>query len=212
VSEPEDIDVCREYGMTHLTYPNIPVSEKWNYGTEHVRTLGCEYMIVSGSDDVFSTAALSSLIDHMNKGIDLMGFNDIYVYDTDGDHRGELIHVTSKSLGVGRTIHRRVLDAVEWRPWEYGTGRNWGMDSILWKNISPHIRTKAVAQGVIVDCKSHMNINGFSMFKRNYKGRAESNSIFYNFLSKEELEILHSIKQTTIPKFPRVHKRGRTLI
>ena len=212
VSEPDDADVCREYGLTHIIHPNIPVNEKWNRGCEYIRDLGVDYVIVSGSDDVFSTATLSSLIEQMNKGIDFIGLNQVYVYDTDGDHRGELLSFTRKGIGVGRTIHRRVLEAVNWKPWEYGEGRNWGMDSILYKNISPHIKSKVTIDGVIVDCKSHQNINKFTMFKSNYGGHVEPKSTFYNFLSKEEKDILASIKKIAIPKFPRLHKRGRTKI
>jgi hypothetical protein len=170
-------------------------------------------MVISGSDDIFSTAALSSLIENMDKDIDLIGFNELYVYDTDGKHRGDLVRITSKNLGVGRTIHRRVLDAVNWRPWDYPTPRGYGMDAIVYKNISPYIKTRATASGVITDCKSMVNINKFTMFKSNYKAKGADKSIFYNYLSKEELQILHDIRYTGIPvQFNRVHKKGRTLI
>lgn len=213
VSESEDADVCREYNMTHLVYPNSPVTLKWNHGAEYVRTLGVDYMVISGSDDIFSTAALSSLINHMNTGVDFISFNEIYVYDTDGTHRGELVHIASKGIGVGRAIHSRVLDKVNWRPWDYPMPRNWGMDAIVYKNISPYIQTKAVAKGAITDCKSHVNINKFTMFRSNYRGVSRDKSIFYNYLSKEELDILHSIRHTVLPiQFSRVHKRGRTII
>ncbi len=212
VSEPDDADVCREYGLTHIIHPNNPVSEKWNVACEYVRNTDALYTIVLGSDDIMSTATLSSLIEQMNKGIDFIGLNQVYVYDTDGDHRGELLSYRRSGIGVGRTISRRLLNAVNWKPWEYGVGRNWGMDAILYKNISPHIRSKAMIDGVIVDCKSHQNINKYTMFKSNYRGRVEPVSTFYDFLSQEEKDILASIKHSAIPKFQRVHKRGRTKI
>lgn len=212
VSEADDTDVCREYGLIHIIHPNNPASEKWNVACEYVRNTDAQYAIVMGSDDIMSTATLSSLIEQMEKGIDFIGLNQVYVYDTDGDHRGELIQFTRKGIGVGRTISRHILEAANWRPWEYGQGRNWGMDAIMYKNISPHIRTKAYIDGVVVDCKSYSNLNKYAMFKTNYGGTVKSSSIFYSFLSKEEKDILDSIKKVSIPKFQRVHKRGRTKI
>jgi hypothetical protein len=171
-------------------------------------------MIVSGSDDIFSTSALSSLIKEMDNDIDLIGFNKIYVYDTDGVNRGQLLCVTSKGMmGVGKTVHRRVLDSVRWRPWENLIIRRWGMDAIFYRNISPHVKTKSIVDGIIVDCKNRENLNKFTMLKSNYHGKLIDSSIFHNFLSKQELDILRGIHSTGLPlKFPRVHKRGRTLI
>ena len=212
VSEPEDKSICDLYNITHIVHTNFPVNEKWDRGAEYIKDLDVDYLLILGSDDICSTATLSSLIEQMNRGIDFIGLNQVYVYDTDGDHRGELLSYRRSGIGVGRTIHRRLLEAVNWKPWEYGEGRNWGMDSILYNNISPHIKSKAMIDGVIVDCKSHQNINKYTMFKSNYRGRVEPVSTFYDFLSQEEKDILDSIKHSAIPKFQRVHKRGRTKI
>lgn len=211
VGDEEDADICREYDIIHLIHRNV-ATERWNLGCEYIKTMGVDYVVISGGDDIFSLPALSNLINKMYSEIDLIGFSGIYLYDTDGFNRSQLIHITSKGiLGVGRTIHRRVLEAVNWRPWDYPVQRNHGTDAICYKNISPYVKTSAIVDGMIVDCKSKESLNKFTAFKM--KGVSTPKSKFYDILSKEELDILSSIKFTGVPiQFNKVYKKGRTLI
>lgn len=213
VSEPEDRSMCDSYNIGHIVHPNNPCSEKWNVGTMYLQELGVDYIIVMGTDDIMSTDCLRNIMVEMNNDIDLIGIKSLYVYDADGKYRGTLKRITSKNFfGVGKTINKRVLDAVNWRPWEYHTPRNWGMDAICSRNIAPHVRTTAVAKGVVVDCKTKESLNKFTMFHNNRHGRDVDKNIFYDILSKEELGILNGIRQTGLPiKFPNLVKKGRTL-
>jgi len=213
-SGAEDAPLCSEYNIGHITYPNIPVSNKWNIACEYMKELGVDYICILGSDDIMATDCLRNIMFEMHNDIDLIGFKTLYVYDTDGDSRGQLMRTTKKSfLGVGKTIHRRVLDAVGWEPWAYDRPRNAGMDAIIHRNISSHIKTSAEVEGIIVDCKSRESLNRFSMFKNNHHGILTHKSVFLNILSKEEKDILNSIPHLGLPvKFPNMVKRGRTLI
>ena len=213
VSEPTDAQVCSEYNIGHIIHPNIPVSAKWDVGCTYLRELAVDYVIVLGADDILSTDCLRNIIKEMNNGIDLIGIKKIYIYACDGDLRGHLRMVTSRGfLGVAKTINKRVLDAVDWKPWADKCPRGFGMDALLSRNISPHIQTVAEVEGVVVDCQSKESLNKYTMFQGRH-GQECNKDIFYNILSKEELQILNSIRDTGLPVgFPRVHKRGRTLI
>lgn len=214
VSEPNDAPLCEEYGLTHIIHPNIPVTEKWNRGIEYIKQLDCEYVVITGSDDIWSTDTLLCLVESMKSGVDMIGIRELYVYDADGLSRGKLIKITSKNFyGVGKAIHRRVLEKVDWKPWVYHAPRNWGMDSILYKNISPFIQTRAEYGGIITDVKSKDSLNNFSMFERNHKGVLCPHELFYSYLSKEERTILDSIIHIGLPvKFPNMVKRGRRMV
>ena len=60
----------------------------------------------------------------MKNDVDVIGLKSLMVYDTDGKYRGTLKHITSKALlGVGKTINKRILDAVDWKPWTYHAPR-----------------------------------------------------------------------------------------
>jgi hypothetical protein len=221
VSEEEDRYICDTYGVYHVTYPNNPASEKWNQGTMFLRNFDINFLCVLGSDDICSTDYLRNIIDKMSLNMpngtaefDLLGLKRLYLYDTDGVSRGQLRCITSKGfMGVGKVISKRVLDAVDWRPWADAYPRNYGMDALLHRNITPYVKTTAEVEGVIVDCKSKDSLNKFTMFQKNRHGVEVDPKIFYNILSEEELEILDSIKSTVSPvMFPKYSKRGRTLI
>jgi len=219
VSEPEDAPICNQYNIHHIIYPNIPVSEKWNQGMLYLKELGVDYATIMGSDDCMSTQCLRNIMFEMHSDVDLIGLKQLYVYDTDGKHRGTLRYVTSGNFfGVGKTINRRILDAVEWRPWKYinsmgEKGRNAGMDSICNRNIAEHVKTKVAVDGIVVDCKSQQSLNKFTMFMNNHHGTSCDKSIFYNILSREERVILDSIHYIGVPvKFSNLVKRGRRLI
>jgi len=213
VSEPEDAKICDPFGVAHVVHPNNPTSVKWNVATEYMRSAGVSYIVVLGSDDIFSSDCLRTLISEMDKGTDLIGFNSIYLYDTDGMSKGKLMRVTSGALlGVGKTISKSVLDAVDWKPWGE-SHRNFGMDAILHRTISPHVKSKAIIDGVIVDCKSQYSLNKFRMFQKNRHGVEVDSNIFLNFLSKEEKQILATIDNANIMRqMPPRRRKGRTLI
>jgi len=214
VSEAVDAPVCSEYEIGHIVHPNNPSSEKWNVGCDYLRQLAVEYVVIIGSDDIMSTQCLRNIMSEMENDVDVIGVKGIFVYDTDGMYRGKLKNITSKHLlGVGKTINKRVLDAVNWRPWECSVPRNYGTDALCARKIAPYVKTTAVVDGVIVDCKSQESLNKFTMFENNKHGNTSDKNIFYSILSKEELEILGNIRQIGLPvKFPNLQKKGRTLI
>lgn len=195
VSGLEDKKICANYGITHITHANSPATEKWNLGMVALRELHPEYVVVMGSDDIMSTDTLKALVEQMKLGFDMIGLNEVYVYDGDGAYqKGMLKHyVSGKVLGVGKCLHSRVLDEINWRGWQYYQPRNYGMDGILSRNTNRYIKTHAIVQGIIVDVKSKDSLNKFTMFVHNHKGETVNSQIFYDILSEEELEILKHV-------------------
>lgn len=194
VSGIEDKKMCAQYGVTHLVQANRPASEKWDTGLSYLKTLKLDYVLVLGSDDIMSTDLLLSYITEMEKGVDLIAVNEIYVYCSQGDLKGNLIYYkTEKILGVGKCIHARVLNKVNWRGWSTTTPRNWGMDALLSRNTNQHIVTTSLLSGVIVDVKSADSLNKFTMFVRNHKGVPAKVQIFYDILGEEERFILNNL-------------------
>jgi len=195
VSDASDITICDNHSIHHVTQVNHPANEKRNTGLKWLREQDIDYVAISGSDDVFSTQALANIIVATKDEPDLIGFNSLYVYCADGMSKGRLKHITTKGiLGVGKVVHRRVLDAVDWRPWDYGVGRSWGMDAIFSRNTAQHIKTRVIVDGVIVDVKTSESLNKFSMFEKNKHGVDADRNIFYNILGDEEKKILAEIE------------------
>ena len=191
VSGIEDRKTCDEYGIGHIVHANQPVSRKWDVATRYMRSLNVDYILILGSDDIMSTSLLKSLISEMNKGISLIGIKELYFYGTEKQFKGKLLYIRLTTLaGVCRTIHRSILDKVDWMPW--GADKNWGMDGLSMKRIRPHITTQSVVEGIVVDVKSSINLNHFSYWNSKVKEPTPA-KVFYDTLSDEELEILHTI-------------------
>lgn len=191
VSGVEDRKTCDEYGIGHIVQANKPVSRKFDTACKYMQQLKLDYIMVLGSDDIMSTSLLKSLISEMNKGISLIGIKELYFYGTEKQFKGKLLYIRLTSLaGVCRTIHRSILDKVDWMPW--GTDKNWGMDGLMMKHIRPHITTQSVVEGMVVDVKSDRNLNRFSYWNSKVKEPTPA-KVFYDILSEEELKILNEL-------------------
>jgi len=191
VSGLEDRQTCDEYGIGHIVYANQPVSRKWDVACKYMQELEMDYICILGSDDIMSTSLLKSLISEMNKGISLIGIKELYFYGTEKNFKGKLLYIRLTALaGVCRTIHKSILDKVDWMPWNADKG--WGMDGLMMKRIRPHITTQSVVEGMVVDVKSSINLNHFSYWNSKVKEPTPA-TVFYETLSEEELEILKTI-------------------
>jgi glycosyltransferase involved in cell wall biosynthesis len=190
VGDAEHQSLCEAYYVIHITQQNHPASRKWNTGVEYLMGQGVQYITILGSDDIASTDLVRNLIKAMEQDIDLISVSTIYFYAGDGRFKGTLKKlVTKQLLGVCRTIHRRVIDKTG-KLWT--RDRSWGMDGDCYRNISPHVQTRAIVQGVVVDVKSSENLNKFSFWQSKIPENCPVDT-FYNILSDEEKQILAEI-------------------
>jgi hypothetical protein len=191
-SGAEDKAMCQAYHVHHYTMDNKPVTRKWNKSLEYLRTIGCDYCMVLGSDDFISAELVQNTVAQMDKGIDVIGINTLHFYCAQGVDRGKLSRLDRPSsttfLGVAKTISKGILDSCDWKPWN--EDKNWGMDSIASKTIKQYAKTYAQVEGMVVDVKTKQNMNSFNVFKRYPMVEPQE---FYSFLSGEELEILHKL-------------------
>ena len=193
VSGAEDKAICDQYHVMHIEQENKPVTAKFNRAMWHMRNIGADYAMITGSDDIMSTEFVQNTITLMETGVDLIGVWSFYFYCGHGKDRGRLVRLerpnTRTFLGIGRTVSRRVLDQCDWTLWD--VEKNWAMDAIASKNLAKYAVTKAKVEGMIVDVKTNDNLNRFNIWS---KRLPEVNpQEFYNILSEEELEILKSL-------------------
>ncbi len=191
ISGEEDLDICNKYHLTHIKQRNNPVSEKFNRGMVWARDMGITNVLISGSDDIFSTDTIKRIIEEIDKGYDVVGIDNIYFYAGDGINRGKMCHLVGKRiLGVGKTISDRILTQVNWRPWT--KEKNWGLDALVTQSILPHVKTCSILSDTFVcDVKTKDNLNKSSMWMK--KLPTIDPSPFYEILSEEEKQILFSI-------------------
>ena len=189
VSDYKDVASAKSYDIHHIDQKNNPVNEKFNTACKYAETLGVDYVMVLGSDDLVTTDTMRKYLEAMEDGVDVIGVNSVYFYATQGDHRGTLLFLQRKAiLGVGRMVSRYVMDKVEWRPWN--VRKDWALDAMMWKNISPHIREMVVFDdGMIVDCKSRHTMNKFELWMRKINDPLPRD-IFWDNISETEQNML----------------------
>ena len=191
VSGAEDKDICTQHLVFHVIYANQPVSLKWNIAFDLLRQFDVDYGIIVGSDDILSNDLMSSLIDNMNKGYDLIGVNKIYFYGTYGECKGLLYHLERPGmLGVCKTISRTILDEIDWKVCDKEC--NHAIDGAIHKKIVPYVRSMSFAEGAVVDVKTRDNMNHITFWASKLKP-LPSADIFYDYLSEQELKILHTL-------------------
>jgi len=157
--------VCSQYGIQHIMWQNKPLTTKFNIACEEL--FGeVDYAMILGSDNVISTRSFLRIKEEAEKGTDLIGLSEVYMFAMDGDYKGRLYHFThTKVLGVGRTISARVLDKVGWRPWNIERSR--AIDVIMLDNVRPHVKTSSLLTGeFVVDLKTKHNLNPIDFWSK----------------------------------------------
>jgi glycosyltransferase involved in cell wall biosynthesis len=192
VGDAEHYEICSKYHIHHIAMQNHPATRKWNKGIEYLMGLGVDYVMILGSDDIVSTDLLKTLMTTMESNVDLIGIKTIYFYCAEGKQKGQIRKlVSTNTLGVCRTIHRRVIEqtGVLWKK-----DSSWGMDSECARNIAPFVRSMKVVDGIVVDVKNSESLNKWTMWSgRLPESACAPKELFLGILSEEEKEILESI-------------------
>ncbi len=191
VSGIEDRRICDKYNILHINCNNHPVSDKFNKGMEYMGKTNVDYVMISGSDDIFSTDTIKKIMAKMEEGYHVIGLNSIYFYSTDGIYKEKLCCLKGqRMLGVGKTISKEVLEKVDYRPWH--KDKSWNLDALVIQSIAPYASSYSIlSDTVVVDCKSKFNLNKASFW---FKKLPEIDpNIFYDILGEEEKQILKTI-------------------
>jgi hypothetical protein len=181
-------EVCREYNIFHVVYPNSPLTDKFNRACAGLYNK-VDYVMIMGSDNLMSTKAFLALQAEADKGIDLIGFDTVYFFGMDDIHTGQLIkfHKTTV-LGVGRTISKRVLDKLYWEPWTKDRDR--AIDTIMLDAVRDYVKTRTLlSDHFIVDLKTSANLNPIHFWAKKIQALPENNLLFEN-IGEEEARLI----------------------
>jgi len=190
ISEESMIPLCEKYGVNCFMYKNEPLGEKKNFGLSKAKEFDFEYLMEIGSDDLILNELLDDYKNYIGK-YDFFGINDAaYINSETGDCRRLMSN--NSTYGAGRMIHRRILEASNWKLWNDNLSK--GMDnnsilSLLRKGIG-YKKVKPMAFPGVVDVKSDVNIWKFNY----YLGQPYDISEILSRLSKEEIEMMDYVK------------------
>ena len=182
-------DVCHEYGIEHIEFPNKPLTGKFNRACQELKDR-VDYVMISGTDNLLSTKTFQMIQAEAEKGIDLIGLNDVYFYGMDGIQSGKFIYFgTTKVLGVGRTVSSRVLDQIDWKPWRVDRDR--GIDTVMLDSVRDLVKTSVLLEGgFVVDLKTSWNLNRIDFWAERKDVKFVDPSLLFDNIGEEEIRLI----------------------
>lgn len=207
VVTPKQESVCIDHGVDYLSYQNRPLGAKWNALVSYTQyKYYPDYIMILGSDDFISSSYLEYIDDKINQGYDLINPMDIYYYSLNWKRRyyGECGYYGGKEriLGVGRTVSRKILDDIKWKPWDDDI--NNGMDRCFAQKMSwgkpyrVHRFYLRDTSTYILDIKSDGNIGGIGAY--NIEPISPS-QLLPLIMKSDEIKRLNSYKSFTDEKY-----------
>lgn len=113
LGDPEPCDLPE--GWWVACADNEPLGRKWNAGMQAMRELEPDAVVITGSDDLLNAQYFRTIVKLLKTGADFIELQGFYFYDVE---TGACIHHETKRPGAGRCLSSRILDQVDWRPWE----------------------------------------------------------------------------------------------
>jgi hypothetical protein len=183
------MSLCQYYDIDHVYAPNRPLTGKFNTACQEIKKYNPDYICVVGSDNLISTRSFNAILDECEKGIDLIGFNDLYFVGLDDIHSGKVTYFGHTTvLGVGRTVSSKVLDKVNWTPW--GIERDRGIDTVMLDTVRDHVKTRSLLGGYhVFDLKTSHNLNPLNFWVKN-KGYLPNSNVLWQNIGKNETKLI----------------------
>lgn len=199
----ESMALCAKYGINYISFYNKPLGSKFNTGMRAMQQFNPDYVMILGSDDLISNAAMKRVLELCAKGHDVVGFTDVWFYDLiqknlhywpGYGHRGDKADASraGEAIGLGRTLSRAILNKMNWQPWkpDVNVGLDWWMTQKLkgLKVIPKTINLKN--EGLFaVDLKGKLNICNQVMYTTQ-----KDETDLSKHLSAKEIKMIHDYR------------------
>lgn len=175
ISEQKYVGMCSRYGWRQTWAENEPRPSKNHKALAWIGNyLKPDGVLVLGSDDFADAAYLRAAIDAMKRGVDLWGVRDIVF---ENGKTGERVHWQGypedsprhgETIGAGRMLSRKFLDACGWAPWDGATSAS--MDGAMMRTFNARQKasrlrsestTLAEIGAQLVDVKTDESLTGW---------------------------------------------------
>lgn len=147
------------------------LGQQWNEAIQLAK--GCDYVFISGCDDIYSGGLLNYYIQLLHRGFNYIGLLDFYFIDTrysEGWYFGGHMHDRKgEPLGAGRLISTKILDEVGWDLWATEAKQGLDMQATNKLKKSKLLKPKFIKltdTGLMaIDLKSKHNIWNATQFR-----------------------------------------------
>jgi hypothetical protein len=174
-SDNSNYDIFKDHSsFIYHNHDNLPVSNKWNYGSSLCSSIDFDYIIIIGSDDILDESILIKYYEYMIAGYDFIGILDLYVYNILTDNLyywsgySEPIR-KGETIGLGRCLSKQLVKKLNYNLWH--NNKNKGLDSSMNTKINNLSNIKKITFyskdiGICCDIKSETNITSFSKLSK----------------------------------------------
>ena len=169
-----DRKLVERWRVRYVATANSPLGAKCNRAVELLQD--CDVLCGIGSDDLLCARAVQSLLDAMADH-DMAGLLDLYMYDLAKSALvywpGYTGYRAGETVGPGRMVSRRLMDALDWAPFADELDQN--LDRSMFEKLQPLDYSRAAmscsdAGGMLVDVKTSVNINTMAHVRKHAKG------------------------------------------
>lgn len=134
----ESRKLAEEHGWDYVEHENQPLGAKLNAGFARCRALGVDAVVAHGSDDFADPALIVEWARHIEDGASICGLIDMFKV-----HGRTLVALRwpgyrgarkGEAIGPWRAISRRILDAIDWAPYDPTLSKN--LDNSMTKKLN----------------------------------------------------------------------------
>jgi glycosyltransferase involved in cell wall biosynthesis len=152
----------------YLEYGNSPLSHKWNYGSQFLKNINFDNLIIIGSDDILDCKLFNIYKEKIKSDMDLIGIKDLYMYDILKDKMfywsgyDESSGRLGESIGLARCLSKKIVEELNYNLW--GLELNKGLDKSMMERITKYCDPfssyifNSKDNGFSFDIKSNKNI------------------------------------------------------
>lgn len=158
----------------YLQYGNSPLSHKWNYGSQFLKNIAFDNLIIIGSDDIIDDKLFDIYKSKIQKGVDFIGVKDLYMYDMisnrmfywEGYDKESKRH--GESIGMARCLSKKIVESLNYNLW--GLELDKGLDRSMSERIDKYCGeySKYIFNikdnGISFDIKSKKNVTKLKDF------------------------------------------------
>lgn len=166
--------LVEKHRFRYIEAPNSPLGRKANLRLMACKELSPDYVLLTGSDNLFSDKYFSYILNLAKQGFDEIAPLDIYYYDTitkyaaysNGyqNYNKNIKHRRGEPIAPGRMLSRQVLDKVEWKLWDESEDKfldKWPRENLK-KIVTNYNYFSCRENGLVMcDIKSSINMTKF---------------------------------------------------
>lgn len=203
-------DMAKKNGGIWIECPN-ELGQKFNVTTEAAWKWGADYVMILGSDDVVSPKLGDAYLQRFLSGFSYMGLRGCFMAEPVSKRALYLAGHASRArigetVGAGRTLSRKTLDAVNGRPWpeSFSRGADFRMTMRLQsrgiKGTDAVIETGDDMDAFLVDVKGGGNMWKFDSVARHTHVTSEAQyEKIVSALPSEEQAVIRELEEAACP-------------